>query len=147
MRAVERNEGRGGFTLVELAIVVVIIGVLAAFAVPRFFASVERSRAAEAFNYLSTVRSSMERFHDRQGTFASDVIDLDTEMFAPEHFTVGTVTLPEPTSDLRSGWELTLTRAGAPAGYGAYTVVYNQDGFDSVKSTIDASISPLQVDE
>ncbi|MFB3893100.1 MAG: type IV pilin protein, partial [Phycisphaerae bacterium] len=41
-----------GFTLVELAVVVVIIGVLAAFAVPRFMASVERSKAAEAFNYL-----------------------------------------------------------------------------------------------
>ena len=39
-----------GFTLVELAVVVVIIGVLAAFADPRFLASVERSKAAEAFN-------------------------------------------------------------------------------------------------
>ena len=39
---------KAGFSLVELAVVVVIIGVLAAFAVPRFRASVERSKAAEA---------------------------------------------------------------------------------------------------
>ena len=50
---------RSGFTLVELAVVVVIIGVLAAFAVPRFMASVERSKAAEEFNYLSSVQAAV----------------------------------------------------------------------------------------
>ena len=51
-----------GFTLVELAVVVVIIGVLAAFGVPRFLQSVERSKAAEAFAYLSAVRTAQERY-------------------------------------------------------------------------------------
>ena len=47
---------RKGFTLVELAVVIVIIGVLAAFGVPQFLKSVERSKAAESFNYLSAMR-------------------------------------------------------------------------------------------
>jgi prepilin-type N-terminal cleavage/methylation domain-containing protein len=44
---------RAGFTLVELAVVIVIIGVLAAFAVPRFRASVERSKAAATLTTLT----------------------------------------------------------------------------------------------
>ena len=144
MLATKRNKSRSGFTLVELAVVVVIIGVLAAFAVPRFLSSVERSKAAEAFNYLATVHSSMERYHARQGTYAADIADLDTEMVAPEYFTVGTVAVPASETDLETGWELTLTRAGASAGYGAYTVVFNHDGFDTTNSTISAEISPLQ---
>ena len=133
-----------GFTLVELAVVVVIIGVLAAFAVPRFLASVERSKAAEAFNYLATTHSAQERYHARQGTYASTIDDLDTVMVEPEYFTVGAVAVPSSESSLETGWELTLTRAGAAAGYGAYTVVFNQDGFDTTNSTIPAEVSPLQ---
>ena len=140
-----KKEGRNsGFTLVELAVVVVIIGVLAAFAVPRFLASVERSKAAESFNYLASIHSSQERYHARQGTYASDLSTLDIELVDPEYFTVGTVAVPSGESDLETGWELTLTRVGASAGYGAYTVVFNQDGFDPANSTIQAEISPLQ---
>lgn len=138
------NKGELGFTLVELAVVVVIIGVLAAFAVPRFLSSVERSKAAEAFNYLSTVHSAQERYHARQGTYASAITELDTEMIAPEYFTVGAVAVPASETDLETGWELTLTRAGASAGYGEYTVIFNHNGFDSTNSTISAEISPLQ---
>ena len=55
-----------GFTLVELAVVIVIIGVLAAFGVPRFRDAVEKSKAAEAFNFLAAVRSAQERFAAQQ---------------------------------------------------------------------------------
>lgn len=134
---------QGGFTLVELAVVVVIIGVLAAFAVPRFMSSVERSKASEAFNYLSTVQSAQERYLERNGTYAADVTDLDTAMAAPEYFTVGTITAPEGYAGLDSGWELTLTRTGANAGFGEYTVSFNHNGFDPNNSTISPEIAPV----
>jgi len=139
---------QAGFTLVELAIVIVIIGVLAAFGVPRFRDSVERSKAAEAFNYLSAVRTAQERYHGLEGTYADAVSKLDVKLPAPKYFTPGTVTANG--DSLEKGWKLTLTRTGASAGYGAYTVTYNEDGFDTVAtdSTIADSeheaINPIQ---
>ena len=70
-RPVFSPKARKGFTLVELAVVIVIIGVLAAFGVPRFLKSVERSKAAEAFSYLSAVRSSQERYLAQYGEYAT----------------------------------------------------------------------------
>jgi prepilin-type N-terminal cleavage/methylation domain-containing protein len=133
---------RGGFTLVELAVVVVIIGVLAAFGVPRFLQSVERSKAAEAFSYLSAVRTAQERFHAREGTYADDLADLDIQSPVPKYFSIGAIG-PGGTSDLEDSWTLTLTRTGSSAGYGAYTVTFTDQGYDSVNSTIDAEINPI----
>ena len=134
-----------GFTLVELAVVVVIIGVLAAFAVPRFLASVERSKAAEAFNYLSAVQSAQERYHARQGTYATTVASLDIKFTDPKYYTVGKVAAGS-TGSLEDSWTLTLTRTGASAGYGSYTVTFTEEGFDGANSTLSdhPDINPMQ---
>ena len=123
---------RKGFTLVELAVVIVIIGVLAAFGVPRFLKSVERSKAAEAFQYLSAVRAAQERYLAKEGIYATAFDNLDITQVAPKYFevpeaiTVGTeAAAGEPT------WSLTLTRVSATSSYGAYTVSFTDQGFDT----------------
>lgn len=142
LRPVSGPKARKGFTLVELAVVIVIIGVLAAFGVPRFLKSVERSKASEAFGYLAAVRSSQERYQAQYGTYADDVAKLDIQYPAPKYFTVGTMTAEEKT------WSLTLTRTGASSGYGAYTVTFTDQGFDTTNSTIadtdHTDINPVQ---
>ena len=136
---------RKGFTLVELAVVVVIIGVLAAFAVPRFLASVERSKAAESFNYLASIQSAQERYHARQGTYADAVTELDIKMTNLKYFTVGDIEAGS-TTNLEDSWTLTLTRTGASAGYGDYSVTFTEEGYDPDNSTIKdlPDINPMQ---
>ena len=140
-RFVSGSKPRKGFTLVELAVVIVIIGVLAAFGVPRFLKSVERSKAAEAFAFLSAVRSSQERYLAQYGQYSGDVNNLDIQYPSPTYFNVGTTTATQNT------WTLTLTRTGASAGYGAYTVTYTDQGFDTANSTINTmpDINPIGV--
>jgi type IV pilus assembly protein PilA len=136
---------KSGFTLVELAVVVVIIGVLAAFGVPRFLDAVERSKAGEAFNYLSSVRTAQERYHARQGKYCNKVTDLDIRMSTPKYFKIAPPAAG-PTKSLQTSWKMTLTRQGASAGYGAYTVTFNHDGYDSGNSSISKkpAINPMQ---
>jgi len=134
---------RKGFTLVELAVVIVIIGVLAAFGVPKFLNSVERSKAAEAVAYLSAVQNSQERYVAKEGVYADAVADLDITVVAPKYFTVGTVTTTN--TGTNPTWTMTLTRIAATSSKGAYTVTFTQDGYDSANSTITSSpeISPF----
>lgn len=144
MGKIRAKRGQKGFTLVELAIVIVIIGVLASFGVPRFRDAVERSKAGESLNYLSAVRAAQERYHAREGTYAGELTDLDVSIPAPKYFSVGTIAAGS-TDDIESSWTLTLTRVGASAGYGPYTVAFTELGFDPDNSTLNdlPQINPI----
>jgi prepilin-type N-terminal cleavage/methylation domain-containing protein len=126
-------KSRRGFTLVELAVVIVIIGVLAAFGVPQFLKSVERSKAGEAFNYLAAVRSAQERYVAAQGVYTSVASTLDIQQVAPKYFNIGTF-IVDNTMPGAPSWSLTLTRKSSSSAYGDYTVTFTQNGFDTVST-------------
>jgi type IV pilus assembly protein PilE len=60
-----------GFTLIELLIVIAIIGVIAAIAVPQYGDYVTRSKLSEAFATLSEHRVKMEQFFQDNRTYVS----------------------------------------------------------------------------
>lgn len=68
----------GGFTLVELMIVVVIISILAAFAIPSYQSFVLESKRAEGTAALMRIMDMQERYYTNQfpPTYTTDLTDL-----------------------------------------------------------------------
>ncbi len=58
---------KAGFTLVEILIVVVILGILAAIVIPQFSSASESAKASSLISQLQTVRSQLELFQVQHG--------------------------------------------------------------------------------
>ena len=68
-----------GFTLIELVVVVIIIGILAAIALPRHSKTVEKSKMAEATSMLGVIREAQMRYLIEYDEYADDFDFLDLE--------------------------------------------------------------------
>lgn len=102
-----------GFTLLELMIVVIIVGILASLAIPRFIDATRRAKEAEARSILGTIRSAQIRyFLENDEAYTTDITDLDISLTAnpTEYYTY---------SAIDAGGNIGQAAAGGSGGAGA----------------------------
>ena len=68
-----------GFTLIELLVVVLIIGILAAVALPQYQTAVTKTRYATLKNMTESITQAEELYYMENGSYTVDFRDLDIE--------------------------------------------------------------------
>jgi prepilin-type N-terminal cleavage/methylation domain-containing protein len=100
MRTIHKN----GFTLIELLIVVVVIGILATIAIPKFSAMRTKSYIATVTSDLKNMASQQEIYLSNEYTYTSTITNLDLSLSDAV-----TITVNEATG---TGWAATGTHSG-----------------------------------
>jgi len=125
-----------GFTLLELIVVVVILGVLATVAMPRFLSVIESSRSAEALAILDQIRVAINRCGlwtgkvDACGTFND--LDIESPNSTPgAHFTYAIDSATTNGSD-QNEITISATRTAVNGGNPGDKITLFEDGVNNI---------------
>ena len=102
-----RSHRQDGFTLIELLIVVVIIGILAAIAIPKFTSAREKAFLASMKTDLRNLATLQDVYHNSWYTYSSDPVLL-------QFTTSDGVTVAITPGATGQGWSASATHLGLP---------------------------------
>ncbi len=101
-----RTNTRKGFTLIELLIVVVIIGILAAIAIPKFANTKEKAYIASVKTDLRNLATAQEGYFADFQDYAPAIANLPNFVFSPQ------VTTSAYSADAK-GWQVSAAHASS----------------------------------
>jgi prepilin-type N-terminal cleavage/methylation domain-containing protein len=138
-----RKENQKGFSLIELLIVVAIILIIAAVAIPNLLQARVSANEASAVGSLRTINTVMITYNDNYPTvgFAPSLAALGGSSCAPADQTSACLIDNTLASGTKNGYNFTVTGIGTPAGqYFAAASPVPGNGNRSFCSTEDATI-------
>jgi type IV pilus assembly protein PilA len=71
-----KKDSEKGFTLIELLVVIIIIGILAAIALPSFLNQSNKAKQSEAKTYVGTLNKGQQAYYTEKNTFTSVIDNL-----------------------------------------------------------------------
>ena len=115
-----RNQVKRGFTLIEILIVVVILGILAAIIVPQFTDAAQEAGASSARSQLQSLRSQIELHRvQNNGAAPADMAELVTDGYIrSEPAWPAGFTATYATGDLTLAWSDAANRCPDADGNG-----------------------------
>ncbi len=80
------KKNKHAFTLIELMIVIAIIGILAAMAVPNFQQARERARQSKCYEFTALLTRTAEVYHTEHGCYPATIADMNRYLSGSKGF-------------------------------------------------------------